>query len=194
MPSALLPGADFPKIVQFIGKDIFVLSNEGALLAVDESMHVRRVFQDDSLKSYAVMVSEGNNCILLAGLNGGVKLLNPDTGVVHFDRVVVEGKIFAAALFREKFLINGPDGVLLLFPTTGDCRQLGQGTLPEAKQRWFAVAKDWKRFLLLGDRVGSVHLYNTDDLTLMQSFRKLHGRNGVTDIQTHRDGCLRVCY
>ena len=40
--------------------------------------------------------------------------------------------------------------------------------------------------LVLGDRVGSLHVYRTVDLGLLTTFKKVHGRNGVTDIVTER--------
>ena len=63
-------------------------------------------------------------------------------------------------------------------------------TLPAARQRWVAAAKvlPHDNLLVVGDRVGSVHVYDLSHPVISesaQSFWKVHGKAGVTDVCYH---------
>ena len=150
---------------------------------------VETILSDPELRSYAVLTVNSSNLILLASLNGTVKIINP-AGCVTLNSAVIEGKIFSAELFSDQFLLNGVEGRLVLcrFGSNGTCDKVAEGTLPVSKQRWFSVAREWNDILILGDRVGSLHLYRRENLELKQTFKKIHGRNGVTDLRTVRKG------
>ena len=176
------PG-DFPKLVKFIGDRILVLTNDGLLISVINEIEWIRPFP--VLKTYAVMDNNSEEHILLGSLSGSVHILQlcPEFKPI-LEETVIQGKIFSAALFSDRFLVNGSEGRLVLasFTPGATWSKISEGSLPDSKQRWFSVAREWMKFLVLGDRVGSLHIYS-QDLVLQQSFKKIHNRNGVTDIK-----------
>jgi len=182
---------DSPKLVKFINNKIFVLTNLGKLIC-----HQNRQITNinvPGLQSYAVISSNSQDHILLASLAGDVTIISSHDYGILFRSSVIRAKIFAAELFETDFLVNGPDGRLVLARFDGaadEAQVVCEGLLPECKQRWFSVARVLGDRLIVGDRVGSVHVYGRQNLVLKTSFKKLHGRNGVTDIVTESGGFM----
>ena len=167
---------------------ILVLTNDGFLISVIKGkMEWIQAFP--VLKTYAVMDTNSQDTILIGSLSGSIQIfqLNPEYKSL-LEVTIIEGKIYSATLFLDRFLVNGAEGRLILagFTPEGTWSKLAEGSIPDSKQRWFSVAKEWKNFFVLGDRVGSLHIYDSESLVLQQTFYKVHKRNGVTDIQPSR--------
>ena len=177
--------SDFPKHVQFLGSSIYVFTNSGHLINIEKG-RAQSVYHDESFSSYAVLAANRDGLILIAGLQGNVTLLETQNHSTVLNSHFINGKVFAAALFSQEFLLNGPDGLLVIyrFSREGVTERLAEGRLPEAKQRWFSAFETWKSDLVLGDRVGSLHILDKRSLAIKQTFKKIHGRNGVTDIKS----------
>lgn len=89
---------------------------------------------------------------------------------------------------------------------------IGQFFLPRSRERWptcgTLLSKNLQKFLLCGDRCGSLHLYSLPEsseaevqyLSPDHSLPKLHGKLGVTSVMeqhgkifsTGRDGSIRM--
>ena len=183
---------DNPKIVKIIKENTFVLTNQGNLFAYDSEDNIVSTKILNCLRNYAVM-DANDEIMVLGSLDGTIIVLSTTSLQTVLEEKVVNGKIFAVSLVDEnKMLINGTNGSLILYDLDisqgRKITELSRGVLPESKQRWFAAAKIWveKINIIVGDRMGGVHVYNLEDFTIVQSFRKLHGVHGVTDIHTSR--------
>jgi WD40 repeat protein len=183
---------DNPKIVQLIKENTFVLTNQGNLYAYDSEDNIVSTKTLTCLRNYAVM-DANDEIMVLGALDGTIIVVSTSTLDTILEQKVIDGKIFSVSLVDEnKMLINGTNGSLILYDLDisqgRKITELSRGVLPESKQRWFAAAMIWveKSNIIVGDRMGGVHVYNLEDFILLQSFRKLHGVHGVTDIHTSR--------
>jgi hypothetical protein len=109
---------------------------------------------------------------------------------------VCAGKIFAASLLSPtEFLISEGSGQLGLWDVVlesgadlkSDAKAVvkARGKLPEMKHPWVTAARLWMGYYVVGDRCGGVWFYTVgegDRLLPRQSFHRLHGPQGVTDI------------
>ena len=105
---------DFPKHVQFLGSSIYVFTNSGHLINLEQG-RAQRVHHDASFSSYAVLAANSDGFILIGGLQGNVSLLETQNHSTVLSSHLINGKIFAAALFSQEFLLNGPDGLLVSY-------------------------------------------------------------------------------
>ena len=183
---------DNPKIVKIIKENTFVLTNQGNLFAYDSEDNIVCSKTLTCLRNYAVM-DANDEIMVLGALDGTIIVVSTSTLDTILEQKVIDGKIFALSLVDEnKMLINGTNGSLILYhldlSKERKITELSRGILPESKQRWFAAAMIWneRSNIIVGDRMGGVHVYNLEDFILLQSFRKLHGVHGVTDIHTSR--------
>lgn len=194
--------ADFPKLVLSVGgQHLVVLSDRGVLyLASSESSKLLEVYRDPSLANYAVVSAVSDDPgdgsggrLLLAGLAGQVTMLclNADAGRLSkvLEATVAVGKIFAACLLSPtEFLVSESGRRLGLWATTADGRaaeRLASGELPEMKQPWVTVARQWTGgCCVVGDRCGGVRFFSRvgKQLKACQSYHRIHGPHGVTDI------------
>lgn len=89
---------------------------------------------------------------------------------------------------------------------------IGQFSLPRSRERWptcgSLLTRNSKKFLLCGDRCGSLHLFSLPGTSKAEgqylppnhSLPKLHGKLGVTSVTEHhgkifstgRDGSVRI--
>ena len=179
---------DNPKIVKMIRDKTYILTNFGSLLVFNDDNKLIYSHNYNVLKNYGVF--DCNSEIMVIGsLNGTVIILSLSTLETLFEGQLIDGKIFSISLIeKNKIVVNGISGLLVEFEFNTEQKlmtELSRGLLPESKQRWFAAAHTWQDYTIFGDRMGSVHVYK-NQLRLVQTFKKLHGRNGVTDIQTLR--------
>ena len=162
----------------------------GNLFMFDSLVHeIIHSQQLPALKNYAVLDLD-NKVMFFGALNGVVIVFCLETFQVLSELTVISGKIYAISqIDDQEIIINGADGCLSLCQfnaTTKSITKVGQGVLPESKQRWFASAKRWQEYVVIGDRMGGVHIFLHSTMELVKSFKKLHGRNGVTDIKCSR--------
>lgn len=64
--------------------------------------------------------------------------------------------------------------------------------LPNCKERWVTAALHFDKFLVCGDRLGSIHLYflgseENEIIEPCQTLSKVHGRFGVSSFMSHRN-------
>ncbi len=163
------------------------------------------IYRNASLASYAVVSAvcdeKGDGRLLLGNLTGQVIMLRL-TATGHLAQLlkatVCAGKIFAASLLSPtEFLISEGSGQLGVWDVVIESgADLGQesdamavvkarGQLPEMKHPWVTAARLWMGYYVVGDRCGGVWFYTVGEggrLLPRQSFHRLHGPQGVTDI------------
>lgn len=199
-----------PRVVKCIMKGrVLIIGDDGDLVSYNmNSNRVCTLYTDTSLSSYSLL-SVSKDTVVMCGLTGQVvaaKLrLSDDVDMLEWitKKHVIEGKIFACAVYGEQLLVNGCEGKLVLVERTqGELLVRGVGHLPDMKQRWFTVATVWNDMWVVGDRCGGLHTFTLQTegkLLMMQSLPKLHGKMGVTDLKVvndvlwsaGRDGFLR---
>ncbi|CAE1265105.1 unnamed protein product [Acanthosepion pharaonis] len=114
-----------------------------------------------------------------------------------------DGKVFNLLWIDDIYLFTtGPEGLMRLSILNSKGSSLGleqlhQFILPQSKQRWATTACFYpaeeaeKESLVCGDRNGSVHLYSLRQdsqqvSTPTQSFYRIHGKSGVTDVRSRK--------
>ena len=130
----LRPG-DFPKLVHIMEDSILVLTNDGFLISVIKGkMEWIQAFP--VLKTYAVMDTNSQDTILIGSLSGSIQIfqLNPEYKSL-LEVTIIEGKIYSATLFLDRFLVNGAEGRLILagFTPEGTWSKLAEGSIPDSK-------------------------------------------------------------
>ncbi len=171
----------------------------------NSSSKLVEIYRNASLASYAVVSAvcdeSGDGHLLLGNLTGQVIMLRL-TATGHLSQLlkatVCAGKIFAASLLSPtEFLISEGSGQLELWNVVlesgADLEQQSdakavvkaRGKLPEMKHPWVTAARLWMGYYVVGDRCGGVWFYTVGEggrLLTGQSFHRLHGPQGVTDI------------
>jgi hypothetical protein len=171
----------------------------------NSSSKLVEIYRNASLASYAVISAvcdeKGDGRLLLGNLTGQVIMLRL-TATGHLAQLlkaaVCAGKIFAASLLSPtEFLISEGSGQLGLWDVVkesgtdleqeSDAKAVvkARGQLPEMKHPWVTAARLWMGYYVVGDRCGGVWFYTVGvggRLLPRQSFHRLHGPQGVTDI------------
>jgi hypothetical protein len=171
----------------------------------NSSSELVEIYRNASLASYAVVSAvcdeKGDGRLLLGNLTGQVFMLRLTAGG-HLSQLleatVCAGKIFAASLLSPtEFLISEGSGQLgvwdVVIESGADLEQQSdakavlkaRGKLPEMKHPWVTSARLWMGYYVVGDRCGGVWFYTVGEggrLLPRQSFHRLHGPQGVTDI------------
>ncbi|CAH1783035.1 unnamed protein product [Owenia fusiformis] len=147
--------------------------------------------------------------MLVLAVCGSVILVNKQgtkiQGVTLFEKHIYTGKVFSVKwLSEESVLTSGPEGEIIRWSVDanlGEVERKDVWILPTSKQRWTSAATWIQQYelLIVGDRVGSVHVYKKSEKNAVQSFFKVHGQGGTTDVHYHqgsvytagRDGCYR---
>ena len=176
-----------PKIVKFINDKIIILTNLGGLFLCNTDGKLKISITLDILKNYAVMDAD-DRIVVCGSLDGAVIVLHAESLQILHETQCTEGKIFALSLLEcDQILVNGVNGILILMNlTSSSVTEVVRSQLPDCKQRWFSASSNWRDKIVVGDRMGGVHVFDKAHLHLIKSFHKLHGRNGVTDIKNSK--------
>lgn len=214
------------KIILLSSGCIVAISDDGSLLSgypgIPSTWTV--VCRDERFANYCLLsVGSTRTCFSLASLNGFVALYEGDSSnsiSKVFEQKVEDGKIWSLLwLSKNEILVCGDEGRLMIWQLSqredvSSGRKLtciGKFRLPRARERWptcaTLVTNNNEKFLLCGDRCGSVHLFTLNQSLVEEqyavpnhSLSKLHGKLGVTSIQniknqvisTGRDGTVRT--
>ncbi|KAK3933293.1 WD repeat-containing protein 6 [Frankliniella fusca] len=177
------------------------------------------ICKDDRFSNYCLLsVAPNRKKFSLASLKGHVLIKQGFvTNMEHstLEQKLEDGKIWSLLwLSSDQLLVCGDEGRLSIWqlPQKGGVNLIcvGRFLLPRSRERWptcaTVVHRDGKRFLLCGDRCGSLHLFSfqmsasQQHLPADHSLSKLHGKLGSTNIleidhqilSTGRDGIVRT--
>ena len=181
----LITSQDCPRIVKFLdSSQALVLTLKGCLLSVKmtESFEKKLIFQDHDLASYALM-EVTPAFIYFATLHGKIKWLSDNQ---LKEQRISDGKIFALTFLAnsQRILACVQDGIVQILKHQNDgIQKIGQVVLPSVTkdcQRWFASVAEMKdNFLLVGDRCGNLHVFDTTRNNNLVHSVKAHNRQGV---------------
>ena len=197
-------GLSSPRLVRSLPDRVLVLG-EGQLVSYSlTSSQSQLLYSNEDLSSYCLLEVSGDR-LVLAGLDGllvtaglsGSELTDLQS------RRVTGGKIFSCGLFgagSERTVVTC-DGAGRLTVLDSLLQTRAVGELPPMRERWFTASCSWASYYVLGDRSGGLHLYrlSADQLSSVQSWPRLHGRHGVTQVMVDneilftsgRDGTVR---
>nr|CAD7200019.1 unnamed protein product [Timema douglasi] len=157
----------------------------------------------------SLVMSPCRSKVALAFLSGTVIIhaVSEESLVRELDAVLVAGRIFSLHwLSRTSLLTCAAGGKMEIWNVAdGAGVRLQQLELPLCRQRWLTAALQQASTLVVGDRMGGVHVYHLDlDAPNIlqkpiQSFPRLHSHLGVGSLVSHagyiwstgRDGTLR---
>ncbi|XP_013403103.1 WD repeat-containing protein 6 [Lingula anatina] len=203
--SSELKEEDFPRSVALLDDNVvLIMTNEGKLLCHTSGSGSTVWMQDSRYRSYSLLsVSPNKTLVAVGNIHGDVKIFHVDGNRIVCQEAeyhVYEGKVMSILWLDQctHFITSGPSGALTLWEVTPSSTNIRYAAvehfiLPSCKQRWIsAAAVLWDSCILVcGDRGGSVHVYpmkNTEPEAFpAQSFAKLHGKAGVTDVCIHAD-------
>lgn len=205
---------DYPRSVSLLNyNEIIIITNKGFLYLYDvEKKTWLTLMNDADYRSYTVMsvAPLQQSCVVLGNIFGKLRIFLADGSQTVWkskDRDIYDGKIMSIHwLSGTRLLTTGPEGDIKLWNFDDD-KTLNleldkQYILPDCKQRWVSAASVSHGSLICGDRGGTIHVYQlgSEFRSPSQSFPKIHGKTGVTNIicdkgnvyTTGRDGCYRV--
>ncbi|KAI0211811.1 WD repeat-containing protein 6 [Lamellibrachia satsuma] len=184
-------------------------------LTIGQSTHLLKDIRFASYSVLAA--APDGHCVLLGSMYGWLKILPMQGQVFsstvvsnrsYEEQIHRDGKIYAinwlstnAGTDGYQFLTTGPEGALTMWRLCSDPmtsghlvvsgQRLYQFLLPYTKQRWVTAALILASndILVCGDRGGTVHTFclTGQQQNPQQSFKKIHGKSGVTDIRYHDD-------
>ena len=203
--SRLEVGLTTPKLVHSLTDRILVMG-EGQLVSYDIKTKVSHsLYCNKKLSSYCLMEVRYDR-LVLAGLEGLLVLADLSQPYLSNlqTRQVIPGKIFSCGVFsvgeERKIMTCDGEGRLTLLDCSG-LQEQATGQLPVMRERWFTTSCSWAGYYVLGDRCGGLHLLHlsAESLTSVQSWPRLHGRHGVTQLlvdngilwTSGRDGTVR---
>ncbi len=172
---------------------LLCLTLNGSVFKVTPDGEAELCFQDNSLDKYALMEATGDD-IVFGSLVGEVVLYRFGERTAKKRHSVYEGKVFALHLLGHESdsvcLTCGPSGLLKVINyQTGNvlCSMVLEKT---GDQRWPSCALLLPLGkLLVGDRSGFLHCYNSATGELLSSL-KAHGSHGVGAIRSEDGGDL----
>ena len=201
-PEILECGLTSPRTVLCLEESGRVLvQGDGRLVSYDlNTRRAKTLYSNAELSSYC-LVSLCEDQLVLAGLQGLVvsaRLQGEDLTDLR-SRRVGESKIFSCGVFsldgESRAVVCDGEGRLTVLGS--DLTTLARAQLPDMRERWFTSSCSWGRHLVLGDRTGGLHLLQLAgaELSLVQSWPRLHGRHGVTQVvvDTADPGLLWSC-
>lgn len=174
------------------------------------------LMEDPTFFSYSCLSVSNKTCTIAIGsLSGTIRLFQPSEQRSDDDCLCTckyincdfpnyyDGKVFNLLWIDDIYLFTtGPEGLMRLSILNSKGSSLGleqlhQFILPQSKQRWATTACFYpaeeaeKESLVCGDRNGSVHLYSLQQdsqqvSTPKQSFYRIHGKSGVTDVRSRK--------
>ncbi|CAC5398690.1 unnamed protein product [Mytilus coruscus] len=191
---------DFVRVVS-LWKSNYVLgiTDEGSLLIhslIDNKTSV--IFKDSNFKSYTVIAV--SHVIALGNIKGTLRLVYSenltDKKFSWNDYDIYKGKVLSIHWLSENSLLTtGPEGHIHCYELSSVENDVPMMTLiqtftlPYCKQRWVSAVtlSTDRKSLICGDRAGTVHVYRWGEqinqyLDPVQSFWKIHGKTGVTDV------------
>ncbi|XP_046645596.1 WD repeat-containing protein 6-like [Daphnia pulicaria] len=152
------------------------------------------LFQDEGLGNGSVLDSDGRT-IIFGTRTGAVFVFasGPSSLELLATHQLEKTKIYSLHLVasqQQEFMACLDNGRLLLMNVLGGSESppRAQFILPDGKQRWPSCVLATQNRFMMGDREGSFHLYSTEKETPLQSFSHIHGKNGLTDIQSDPNG------
>ncbi|XP_014662156.1 PREDICTED: WD repeat-containing protein 6-like [Priapulus caudatus] len=199
---------DFPRNVALCdARGVLVMMDSGVLYSHDTASATWRVLLRgrNNFGGYSVMASR-HHLVLLGDIAGNICLQSAiDADVDVADASAHAGKVLGLTWAGDDtFLSTGPEGDLALWRvcdagTSLSMRTLRRYVLPRCSQRWVTAGVVQGRLLVCGDRGGTVHAYRvsepsgvstvaedtsecTDWRQPVQSFARVHGKAGVTDV------------
>ena len=192
----LISTGDCPRIVKFWQRQIVILTLKGCLISVIDSKR-SLILQDDDLASYALMEMTHDK-LYFATIQGKIKWISLDNyenkdHCIHEERIS-DGKIFALAYLAKskRILTCIKDGVIQIHQELVDLNQIqkvGQLVLPFTKdQRWFSSVAEMQHLLLVGDRCGHLHVFDTTKNNILLYSERAHNRQGIGFIQPLTEG------
>ncbi|XP_071154129.1 tRNA (34-2'-O)-methyltransferase regulator WDR6-like [Mytilus edulis] len=191
---------DFVRVVSLWKSDYVIgITDEGSLLIhslIDNKTSV--IFKDPNFKSYTVIAV--SHVIALGNIKGTIRLVYSenltDMKFRWTDYDIYKGKVLSIHWLSEDLLLTtGPDGLIHCYELSSvengvaTMNLIQTFTLPSCKQRWVSAVtlSTDRKSLICGDRAGTIHVYKWGEqvkqyLDPVQSFWKIHGKTGVTDI------------
>nr|CAH0107907.1 unnamed protein product [Daphnia galeata] len=155
------------------------------------------LFQDDRLGNGSVLDSDGRT-IIFGTPTGAVFVFisGPSSLELQATHQLEKSKIYSVHLVasQQQFMACLDNGRMVLMNlldgSSRESQPRAQFILPEGKQRWPSCVLATQNRFMMGDREGSFHLYSTEKETPLQSFPHIHGKNGLTDVQSDPLGQL----
>ncbi|XP_021924396.1 WD repeat-containing protein 6 isoform X2 [Zootermopsis nevadensis] len=214
---------NFPRRIGLTSKNnIVAITGNGCLLyctLLDSGQgNWKVIHQDEKLASYCLLeMSPCRQYVALGSMDGYILVFKEDCSSVQGKYLIlsdeekaVTGRIFSLRwLSSDNLLSCGPHGLLEMWKLgfSHQMKKVAEFELPRSKEQWISAAALREKFLVCGDRNGSIHLFEvSDDQSCSvqfpsQSFYKIHGHLGVSSLtwygnylySTGRDGALR-CY
>lgn len=199
---------DVPRCVGLLGAGCPFLVTVGG----DVFLFVRQMWKhamaEPSLKSYCVQsVSPDKTHVAFGGISGSVVVccLTEENLCKIIEARVSKSRIYSLFwLSNDSLIISEEDGVLSVWAYSSKDPSLIKTVdfiLPPCKERWITSSAADDKYLVCGDRAGSLFLYakHDSDKHPIHVAKKVHGCKGVTCVQivnskvlsTGRDGKYR---
>ena len=149
---------DTPRLITTANDSYILLGHEGIVYTRTDSQWVP-VLQDDLLKDCWVLDKVGD-CVVFGTMSGSLLVLyhSADT---RLDKIKIGyGKVFSIHLLGSGAYLACLDSGRMQLGQLAEGNNLTELILPDSKQRWPTCAVLQPDALLVGDREGSLHLYN----------------------------------
>ncbi|KAK6631865.1 hypothetical protein RUM43_013931 [Polyplax serrata] len=168
----------------------FVYSTNGGCILVSDCSE-EFIYRSDKFENYCILeVSSSGEYIALGSITGNIVILNILNKIVIVEGKYLEGRIYSIHWLDNMLLTCAPNGCLKLWKFSPGLDALKTFTLPICKERWTTCALFHDNKLIIGDRMGNIHIYEMNGTDVpIQSFKKIHSYLGVTDI-VHDNCCI----
>lgn len=181
-------GLSIPRKVAFLWKGLFSITDRGSVLFLEGKKWIS-IYQDKEFSNYCLMESSPcDRYLFLGSIKGRVVIMEAESKKRVFDGSLVDGKIFSAHWLIDHVVLSVADGVVIVYDVILHpilkLEKKYMYVLPNSKERWTTCALIFEDYLICGDRMGNIHVFSMTSATEspQQSFFKIHGHLGVTDI------------
>ncbi|XP_070541376.1 tRNA (34-2'-O)-methyltransferase regulator WDR6-like [Ptychodera flava] len=182
---------------------ILILTDLGIIHSYDvQTKQWDVLLSDSNYGSYALLSPSPNHqLVAMANIAGFLKIFVVENSSQLSEVKVYEGKVLSLCwASNQDIFTSGPDGMVTWWKVQLSSQQLKVNKLqcyllPYARQRWVTAVSilDSNKGLVIGDRRGTVHLYQSETKETdqavgpTQSLVTVHGKGGVTDACCHGD-------
>nr|CAH7760308.1 unnamed protein product [Callosobruchus chinensis] len=191
---------DKPKLVAILTSgNLVVFTDNGILYYYSrKKRECLRIKEHVDLKSYVLMdVARCKNLLALAGFEGQINIYRERNDALYqvcAFRTKSKTRIFSFHwLTCKNFLVCQNDGKITLFYLKDDAiHAVAKFNLPPSNERWTTCAIFYKNNVIVGDRKGSIHLYEIGKEEPIQTVSKVHNHLGVTKLVVEEDRIISL--
>ncbi|XP_060531970.1 tRNA (34-2'-O)-methyltransferase regulator WDR6 isoform X2 [Cylas formicarius] len=186
-----IPQDEVAKLIGILNSGSIVCFSERACVYYQhhQGKSWQKINQHTDLESYVIMqVSNCKKKVALAGYQGQIyiyKEINDKLKLAYVHTVLAHVRVYSFHwLTCQTFLICQEEGVLtLLYIHNESITQIQTFSLPVSKERWSTCACSTNDgHIVVGDRMGNIHLYILNKKIPISSLKKVHDHLGVVNL------------